>query len=65
MPFSFVQPVMRNDYKCLNVNTAYAVCGRERFGAAVPDMRFAVVSELIVKHLSINYKKIQSLVHPS
>ena len=46
MPFSFVQPVIRNDYKCLNVNTAYVVRGRERFGAAVPDMQYAVVSEL-------------------
>ena len=31
------------------MNTAYAVCGRERFGAAIPDMRCAVVSELTTK----------------
>ena len=31
----------------------YAVCGRERFGAAVPDMRYAVVSELIQEEREI------------
>ena len=33
------------------MNTAlYAVCGRERFGADVPDMRYAVVSELTLSN---------------